>query len=76
MPGTGNNLSDIEKRESGTRYFFEHDDICNIENDIRILEKYKIDFSYSSCGRKSCRQKHRRAWGFHPDKYCGNIFTY
>ncbi len=41
--GNRNNLSDIEKRESGTRYFFEHDDICNIENNIRILNKYKID---------------------------------
>lgn len=37
------NLKDIEEEKSGTKYFFEKGDICNIENNIRILEKYDID---------------------------------
>ena len=37
------NLSDIDEKEGNKRYFFEHSDICDIKNNIRILEKYNID---------------------------------
>ena len=37
-----NNLKDIEN-EYKSRYFFEQNDICNIENNKRIIEKYNID---------------------------------
>lgn len=37
------NLLDVEKKEKGKRYFFEHADICDLENNIKLLEKYNID---------------------------------
>ena len=37
------NLKDIEDKEGGKRYYFEHEDICNLDNNIEILEKYNID---------------------------------
>ena len=37
------NLSDIEEKKGEKRYFFEHGDICDLKNNIRILEKYEVD---------------------------------
>ena len=40
--GNRENLTDIEA-EYNDRYFFVHNDICNMENNKNILEKYNID---------------------------------
>lgn len=37
------NIADIEQKEKGTRYFFEHGDICDFDNNVRILKQYDID---------------------------------
>ena len=37
------NIADIEAREGGKRYFFEHADICDTENNIRIMKEHEID---------------------------------
>ena len=37
------NLKDIQEKENGSRYFFEQEDICNLENNKFLLEKYQID---------------------------------
>jgi dTDP-glucose 4,6-dehydratase len=37
------NLNDIFENYEGSRYFFEHNDICDIENNIMLIKKYDID---------------------------------
>ena len=37
------NIADIEQKEQGKRYFFELGDICNFENNVRILKQYVVD---------------------------------
>lgn len=37
------NLADVAAEHENTRYFFEHGDICDMDNTIRILEKYRAD---------------------------------
>ncbi len=37
------NIVDIEKKEQGKRYFFEHGDICDFDNNVRIFKQYSID---------------------------------
>ena len=37
------NLEEVEKKYKGERYFFEHADICDLGNNIKLLEKYNID---------------------------------
>ena len=41
--GNLSNLEDVKKRENGARYFFEQADVCDLENNIKLLEKYNID---------------------------------
>ena len=41
--GNPENLSDIEKRFGGGRYFFEHADVCDHGRIRGIFEKYEID---------------------------------
>jgi len=41
--GNPENLSDIEKRFGGGRYFFEHADVCDHGRMRGIFEKYEID---------------------------------
>ena len=37
------NIADIEQKEKGKRYFFEHGDICDYDNNVRIFKQYDID---------------------------------
>lgn len=37
------NIIDIEQKEKGKRYFFEHGDICDFGNNVRIFKQYEID---------------------------------
>ena len=37
------NIVDIEQKEHGKRYFFEHGDICDYDNDVRIFKQYDVD---------------------------------
>lgn len=37
------NITDIEQKEKGRRYFFEHADICDYDNNVRIFKQYDID---------------------------------
>ena len=37
------NITDIEQKEKGRRYFFEHADICDYDNNVRIFKRYDID---------------------------------
>lgn len=37
------NIADIEQKEKGKSYFFEHGDICDFDNNIRIFKQYKVD---------------------------------
>ena len=37
------NIADIEQKERGKRYFFEHGDICDFDNNVRIFKQYDID---------------------------------
>ena len=37
------NIVDIEQKEKGKRYYFEHGDICDFDNNIRIFKQYDID---------------------------------
>ncbi|MBR4158824.1 MAG: GDP-mannose 4,6-dehydratase, partial [Spirochaetia bacterium] len=37
------NIADIEQKEQGKRYFFEHGDICDFDNNVRIFKQYNID---------------------------------
>lgn len=41
--GNIDNLTEIEQKYGQQRYFFEHADICNLENLNVIFEKYQID---------------------------------
>ena len=41
--GNADNLIDISNKFQGTRYFFEHEDICNKKKVSSIFEKYQID---------------------------------
>lgn len=41
--GNPDNLSDIAEKFGGTRYFFEHADICDYDTIRKIFEKYAID---------------------------------
>ena len=41
--GNPQNIVDIEQKEQGKRYFFEHGDICDFDNNIRIFKQYNID---------------------------------
>ena len=37
------NIADIEQKEEGKHYFFEHGDICDFDNNVRIFRQYDID---------------------------------
>ena len=37
------NIVDIEQKEKGKRYFFEHGDICDFDNNVRIFKQYDVD---------------------------------
>jgi dTDP-glucose 4,6-dehydratase len=37
------NIADIEQKEKGKRYFFEHGDICDFDNNVRIFKQYEVD---------------------------------
>ena len=37
------NIADIEQKEKGKHYFFEHGDICDFDNNVRIFKQYDID---------------------------------
>ena len=37
------NIADIEQKEKGKRYFFEHGDICDFDNNVWIFKQYDID---------------------------------
>lgn len=37
------NITDIEQKEKGKRYFFEHGDICDFDNNVRIIKQYDIE---------------------------------
>ena len=37
------NIADIEQKEQGKRYFFEHGDICDFDNNVRIFKQYDVD---------------------------------
>ncbi len=40
--GNLSNLSDIDRRHGGTRYFFEQGDICDLERVRELLKKYDV----------------------------------
>ena len=37
------NIADIEQKENGKRYYFEHGDICDFDNNVHIFKQYDID---------------------------------
>ena len=37
------NIADIEQKEKGKCYFFEHGDICDFDNNVRIFRQYEVD---------------------------------
>ena len=41
--GNPQNIADIEQKEKGKHYFFEHGDICDFDNNVRIFKKYDVD---------------------------------
>lgn len=41
--GNPMNIADIEQKEKGKHYFFEHGDICVFDNNVRIFKEYDVD---------------------------------